>query len=75
MLGGCAGSNVNDLLPRALPPAPAYAQEVKVPAPKPGESCYAVAGRERAGRLRANAIIRAWRKDAAATRATFAAGR
>jgi hypothetical protein len=75
LLTGCAGSGVKDLIPRDIPPPPAYAQQVQVPEPKAGESCYLVAGRERAGRLKANRIIRGWLKDAERTRSTMAGGR
>lgn len=43
---------------RDLPAAPAYLAPVAVTEPKAGESAVMVAARERAGRLKANHIIR-----------------
>lgn len=59
-LAGCAGSgsNLKEVIRRDLPVAPAYLTPVAVPDPKAGENIFAVASRERAGRLRANSIIR-----------------
>lgn len=45
------------MLPRAVPAAPSYLVPVPVKAPALGEDPYAVAARERAGRLQANRII------------------
>lgn len=60
-LASCAssgsGSAVRDIVSRDLPPAPAYLQPVTVPDPKAGEDLVLIAGRERAGRLKANRII------------------
>lgn len=58
-----------------MPAAPAYAQEVRAPDPKPDEQCYPVALRERAGRLKANTIIRAMKGDWATMKKTYARGR
>ena len=46
---------------RDLPAAPAYLTPVAVPDPREGEPLLAVAARERAGRLKANTIIRSAR--------------
>lgn len=45
------------VLPRTIPPAPAYLQPVHVATPKLGEDPYQIAARERAGRLQANRVI------------------
>lgn len=45
------------VVPRVLPGPPAYMQPVGVAAPVLGEDPYAVAARERAGRLQANRVI------------------
>jgi len=60
LLTGCAGSGsgLKDVIRRDLPAAPAYLVPVPVPDPKAGENAVNVAARERAGRLKANAIIR-----------------
>lgn len=59
-LAGCAASN--DAI-KHIPGPPAYAVAVNVPDPKPDEQCLPVALRERAGRLKANRVIRAVRGD------------
>ena len=60
LLAGCAGSGsqLRDVVSRDLPVAPAYLQPVAMPEPRAGENAVAVAARERAGRLKANTIIR-----------------
>jgi hypothetical protein len=62
LLASCAlsgsGSSVREIVSRELPPAPAYMQPVAVPEPKEGEQLLPIAARERAGRLKANTIIR-----------------
>jgi hypothetical protein len=76
LLSGCAGSasGVREIVRRDLPTAPAYLQPVAVPEPRAGEGTLAVAARERAGRLKANTIIRnaraQWEKLRAAYRRT-----
>lgn len=45
------------VVPRQVPGAPSYMVPVQVKAPELGEDPYAVAARERAGRLQANRII------------------
>ena len=59
-LTACAGSSsgVREIVRRDLPAAPAYLQPVAVPDPRAGERTIEVAARERAGRLKANTIIR-----------------
>jgi hypothetical protein len=60
LLAGCAGSGsgLKDVVRRDLPAAPGYLTPVLVPEPKVGENVVTVAARERAGRLKANTIIR-----------------
>jgi hypothetical protein len=60
LLAACAGSGstLREVVRRDLPAAPAYLQPVAAPDPKAGEDAVAVAARERAGRLKANRIIR-----------------
>jgi hypothetical protein len=60
LLAGCAGSGsqLREVVRRDLPAAPAYLAPVAVAEPKAGEGALAVAARERAGRLKANHIIR-----------------
>ena len=60
LLTACAGSGstLREVVRRDLPAAPAYLQPVAVPDPKTGEDILAVAARERAGRMKANRIIR-----------------
>lgn len=74
-LAACAGSGsgLGEVVRRDLPAAPAYLHPVAVPDPKPGENAVTVAARERAGRLKANTIIRnarvQWERLRAAYRA------
>ena len=76
MLTACAGSGsqLREVVRRDLPAAPAYLSPVPVAEPRVGESAVAVAARERAGRLKANTIIRSarvqWDKLRAAYRKT-----
>jgi hypothetical protein len=75
LLTACAGSgSLGEVVRRDLPAAPAYLSPVAVAQPKAGESAVAVAARERAGRLKANTIIRnarvQWDKLRAAYRKT-----
>jgi hypothetical protein len=75
LLTACAGSgSLREVVRRDLPAAPAYLSPVAVAQPKAGESAVAVAARERAGRLKANTIIRnarvQWDKLRAAYRKT-----
>jgi hypothetical protein len=76
LLAACAGSGsqLREVVRRDLPAAPAYLAPVAVADPKAGESAVAVAARERAGRLKANSIIRnaraQWDKLRAAYRKT-----
>jgi hypothetical protein len=60
LCAGCAGSSsgVRDVIRRDLPASPGYLQPVAVPQPQQGENAVAFAARERAGRLKANRIIR-----------------
>jgi hypothetical protein len=60
LLTGCAGSGskLKEIVRRDLPAAPAYMRPVTVPDPRAGEDALTVAARERAGRLKANTIIR-----------------
>ncbi len=60
LLTACAGSGsqLREVVRRDLPAAPAYLSPVAVTDPRAGESAVAVAARERAGRLKANTIIR-----------------
>jgi len=75
-LVACAGSasGIKDVIRRDLPAAPAYLAPVAVLEPKAGENALSVAARERAGRLKANTIIRnaraQWQKLRAAYRAS-----
>ena len=74
-LAACAGSGsgLKEVIRRDLPAAPAYLQPVSVLEPRAGENALSVAARERAGRLKANTIIRnartQWEKVRAAYRA------
>jgi hypothetical protein len=76
LLTACAGSGsqLREIVRRDLPAAPAYLSPVAVAEPRAGESAVAVAARERAGRLKANTIIRnartQWDKLRAAYRKT-----
>jgi hypothetical protein len=56
MLSACAQSGEPPTA-RVLPPPPAFAKPVIVAQPKKGEPLVAIAARERAGRLAANARI------------------
>ena len=56
---------------RDLPAAPGYLAPVLVPDPKPGENAVNVAARERAGRLKANGIIRTTRQQWDRLRAAY----
>lgn len=56
-LMGCSASGRAQVIPRAVPMAPAYLAPVFVPDPVLGEDPYDTAARERAGRLQANRII------------------
>ena len=60
LLAGCAGSNsgAREIVRRELPAAPGHLTPVLVPEPRRGENAIVVAARERAGRLKANSIIR-----------------
>lgn len=55
-LSGCAGSHPTSQAKRELPPEPAFASEVHV-VPRAEDDEIVAAGRERAGRQRANDII------------------
>lgn len=57
-LMGCSTSGSGaTVLPRDIPPAPSYMKPVHVKDPVLAEDPYAIAARERAGRLQANRII------------------
>ena len=73
LLSGCAGSGsgLNQLVRRDLPAPPAYLHPVRVPEPRAGEGAVEVAARERAGRLKANSIIRAARTQWERLRRTY----
>jgi hypothetical protein len=72
LLAGCAGSgSVREIVRRDLPAAPAYLNPVPVPEPKAGERTLEVAARERAGRLKANTIIRSARAQWERLRRTY----
>ena len=77
LLAGCAGSGsqLRDVVSRDLPVAPAYLQPVAMPEPRAGENAVAVAARERAGRLKANTIIRNARAQWEKLRRTYAKAR
>jgi hypothetical protein len=77
LLAGCAGSDssVRAVIRRDLPAPPAYLAPVAVPEPKTGEHAVAVAARERAGRLKANSIIRNARAQWEKLRKTYQQGR
>jgi hypothetical protein len=76
LLGGCAGSDsgVRAVVRRDLPAPPAYLMPVAVPEPMTGENAVAVAARERAGRLKANSIIRNARAQWEKLRKTYRQG-
>lgn len=52
-----ASSRSATVLPRDVPGAPSYLAPVQVRNPALGEDPYAIAARERAGRLQANRVI------------------
>ena len=58
-LASCAASSsgVREIVRRDIPAPPPYLNPVTVPDPRKGESLAVVAGRERAGRIKANRII------------------
>jgi len=60
LLTACAGSGsqLREVVRRDLPAAPGYLVPVAVAQPMAGESALTVAARERAGRLKANTVIR-----------------
>jgi hypothetical protein len=60
LLASCSGSSsgLKEIVRRDLPAPPAYLRPEIVPEPKAGERAVSVAARERAGRLKANGIIR-----------------
>ena len=64
-----------EVVRRDLPAAPAYMQPVAVLEPKAGENAVNVAARERAVRLKANAIIRNARAQWEKLRRTYAKAR
>lgn len=74
LLAACAssGSQLRDVVRRDLPAAPGYLAPVLVPEPKAGEQMLTIAARERAGRLKANGIIRSTRKQWDKLRADYA---
>ncbi len=74
-LAACAGSGsgIKDVITRDLPAAPAYLAPVAVLEPKAGENALTVAARERAGRLKANTIIRNARRQWEDLRAAYKA--
>lgn len=76
-LGACAGSGsqLRDVVRRDIPAAPAYLQPVVVLEPRVGENAVAVAARERAGRLKANSIIRNARAQWEKLRAVYKASK
>ena len=64
---GCASSRPAETpVTRQLPEAPAFARPVVLPPHREGDDMLVVAGRERAGRARANDVIRCfvrWYRD------------
>ena len=74
LLAACAGSgsSLREVVRRDLPAAPAYLVPVTAPQPKAGEDLLSVAARERAGRLKANTIIRNARSQWEKLRKTYA---
>ena len=76
-LAACAGSGsgLKDVIHRDLPAAPAYLRPVAVPEPKAGENALSVAARERAGRLKANTVIRSARAQWEKLRAAYKASK
>ena len=77
LLAGCAGSGsgARAVVRRDLPAPPTYLAPVAVAEPKVGEDAVAVAARERAGRLKANSIIRNARAQWEKLRKTYRQGR
>ena len=73
LLTGCAGSGsgLKEVVRRDLPAAPAYLVPVTAPEPTAGEDMLAIAARERAGRLKANTIIRNARSQWEQLRKTY----
>ena len=69
------GSGLKDVIRRDLPAAPAYLRPVAVPEPKAGENALSVAARERAGRLKANTVIRSARAQWEKLRAAYKASK
>lgn len=76
-LAACAGSGseLKGVIRRDLPAAPAYLQPVTVLEPKAGENALSVAARERAGRLKANTVIRSARAQWEKLRAAYKASK
>jgi hypothetical protein len=76
-LAACAGSGsgLKEVIRRDLPAAPAYLQPVAVLEPRAGENTLSVAARERAGRLKANTIIRNARRQWESLRASYRASK
>jgi hypothetical protein len=66
---------LKDVIHRDLPAAPAYLRPVAVPEPKAGENALSVAARERAGRLKANTVIRSARAQWEKLRAAYKASK
>ena len=77
LLAACAGSGseLKDVIRRDLPAAPAYLRPVAVLEPKAGENAVSVAARERAGRLKANTVIRNARAQWEKLRAAYEVSR
>jgi len=77
LLAACAGSGseLKDVIRRDLPAAPAYLRPVAVLEPKAGENAVSVAARERAGRLKANTVIRNARAQWEKLRAAYKVSR
>lgn len=76
LIAGCASSTaVRPETTTAIPPAPAYLQPVEVARPRKGENALLVAVREKAGRVKANTIIGAARRDWECMRAGLAGAR
>lgn len=72
-LVGCTASNsgVREVIRRDIPGPPSYLSPVIVPEPKAGEDVLVIAGRERAGRLKANRIILGARSQWKAMQQTY----
>lgn len=71
-LSACEASNS---VTRFVPGPPSYAQPVHVDEPRVDEACVVYAGRERAGRLTANKIIRAVTGEWSSMSETYANGK